>query len=46
MRTEVLGNEHLLRFIQLHPEGFFLLKLELGAYEKHYFVEKLKFTQM
>lgn len=46
MRTEVLGNEHLLRFIQLHAKGFFLLKLELGAYEKYYFVKKLKFTQM
>lgn len=46
MRTEVLGNEHLLRFIQLPPKSFFPLKLELGVYEKRYVVEKLKFTQM
>lgn len=34
MRPEVLRNEHLLRFIQLHPTDtfFFSLELEMGAY--------------
>lgn len=42
MRTEVLGNEHLLRFIQLHPKSLFSPKIGTGSLWKTLFCGKVE----